>query len=274
MKKAKWWYGTRFAPEVIEQALALCDAQPIVAGAPGETLDIKRLTIQRGREYWEYDSSERYFRAYREGFDFAKIVRFYRSKDIMFAVDIDRNKTDVSVEALDEVLIDKLLGVFEAQATSSRIAVDRPPLTVFIGHGRNDQWRDLKDHLHEKHGYGVTAYEIGSRAGHAIRDILEDMLRDSSFAILVLTGEDQTRDGALRARQNVVHEIGVFQGRLGFGRVLLLCEKKVELFTNIAGLQYVLFKRGQIRSTFGDVLAALHDHISNETQKQRKSSPP
>ncbi len=84
--------------------------------------------------------------------------------------------------------------------------------------GRSGAWRDLKDHLHEEHGYRVEAYETGARAGHAVRDVVEDMLSANSFALLVMTGEDETASGEVRARQNVVHEAGLFQGRLGFNR--------------------------------------------------------
>lgn len=128
---------------------------------------------------------------------------------------------------------------------------------VFVGHGGDPQWRDLKDHLHEKHGYAVEAYEIGSREGHAVRDILEEMLEESSFALLVMTGEDETKDGKLRARQNVVHESGLFQGRLGFSRAIILLEEGTEEFSNIAGLQQIRFSKGKIKESFGDVLAVL-----------------
>ncbi len=131
------------------------------------------------------------------------------------------------------------------------------PPKVFIGHGRNQQWRDLKDHLHEKHGYAIVAYEIGSRAGHAVRDILEEMLDESSFALLVMTGEDRTRIGRFRARQNVVHEAGLFQGHLGFSRAIILREKGTEEFSNLAGLQEIRFPKGRIAETFGEVLAVL-----------------
>jgi len=40
------------------------------------------------------------------------------------------------------------------------------------------------------------------------------MLGKTSFAILVMTGEDKIEDGEMRARQNVVHELGLFQGKL------------------------------------------------------------
>jgi predicted nucleotide-binding protein len=83
------------------------------------------------------------------------------------------------------------------------------------------------------------------------------MLSKSSFAILVMTGEDYTSDGGLRARQNVVHEAGLFQGHLGFARAIVLLEKGVEEFSNIHGIDQIRFDKGRIKETFGDVVATI-----------------
>jgi predicted nucleotide-binding protein len=130
--------------------------------------------------------------------------------------------------------------------------------SVFIGHGRNEQWRDLKDHLHEMHGYNVEAYETGARAGHEIRDILEEMMEKVSFALLVMTGEDEGEGGKMRARQNVVHELGLFQGRLGFTKAIVLLEDGTEDFSNLNGVQQIRYNKGNIRETFGEVVASLN----------------
>jgi hypothetical protein len=86
---------------------------------------------------------------------------------------------------------------------------------------------------------------------------MEDMLEKSSFALLVMTAEDETSEGLMRARQNVVHEAGLFQGRLGFSRALMLLEKHLDLFSNVDGIQYLEYSKGNIKETFGDVLATL-----------------
>lgn len=119
------------------------------------------------------------------------------------------------------------------------------------------QWKELKDHLHEQHGYEVEAYETGARAGHEIRDVLEEMLGKVSFAVLVMTGEDGVECGMMRARQNVVHELGLFQGRLGFTKAIVLLEENTEEFSNLHGVHQIRYRKGNIRETFGDVIATL-----------------
>lgn len=136
-----------------------------------------------------------------------------------------------------------------------KVVVPKP--TVFIGHGRSLQWRELKDHLSDKHDYKIEAYETGARAGHTIRDVLDDMLSRSNFALLVLTAEDDMKDGGMRARQNVIHETGLFQGKLGFSRAIVLLEEGAEEFSNIFGIQQLRFSKDNIKEVFGDVLATL-----------------
>ena len=99
------------------------------------------------------------------------------------------------------------------------------------------------------------AYEVGARAGHGIRDILEDMLREST---LVMTGEDETIDDNVHPRLNVVHEAGLFQGSLGFSRAIVLLEEGTQEFSNIHGIDQIRFSIGNIRETFGDVVATIH----------------
>ncbi len=54
----------------------------------------------------------------------------------------------------------------------------------------------------------------------------------------------------MRARQNVIHEAGLFQGRLGFERVVILKQNNVEELSNLAGLQYIPFDGNQIETAF------------------------
>ena len=128
---------------------------------------------------------------------------------------------------------------------------------IFIGHGRSSLWKDLRDHLRDHHGHDVVAYETGARAGHTIRDILEEMSQATDLAFLLHTAEDELEEGQRQARPNVIHETGLFQGRLGFARAIVLLEDGCSEFSNLAGIQQIRFSKGNIREAFGDVLATI-----------------
>ena len=75
--------------------------------------------------------------------------------------------------------------------------------------------------------------------------------------MLVLTGEDETAEGGKRARQNVIHEAGLFQGVLGFQRAVMLVQKGAEEFSNVAGLQYIEFEKDKIENCFWELQRVL-----------------
>ncbi len=83
------------------------------------------------------------------------------------------------------------------------------------------------------------------------------MLDDASFAFLVMTGEDSATDGKLLARQNVFHELGLFQGRHGFGRAIVLLEEGCEEFSNIVGLTQIRFPKGNIMAKTEEIRRVL-----------------
>jgi|SRR5271155_4413554 len=89
------------------------------------------------------------------------------------------------------------------------------------------------------------------------------MLDAAAFASLIMTGEDEQADGKLHARLNVVHETGLFQGRLGFKKAIILLEEGCEEFSNIHGLGQIRFLRNNISSKFEEVRRVLeHERIS------------
>jgi len=133
---------------------------------------------------------------------------------------------------------------------------------IFIGHGRSSDWRDIKDHLRDQHNFEVIAYEIGVRAGLSIKEVLEKMLIESSFALLILTPEDEDAAGGFHARENVIHELGLFQGKLGFNRAIAVTSKKVKEFSNIEGINQIRYDNN-IKETFGEILATIKREFPN-----------
>jgi predicted nucleotide-binding protein len=133
----------------------------------------------------------------------------------------------------------------------------QPRRAVFIGHGRRPEWLKLKEFLKEQLGLGVEEYNAQAVAGIARQERLKHLLDSSGIAFLVLTAEDRHTDDNLHARENVIHEVGLFQGRLGFRRAIVLLEEGCSEFSNIEGLEQLRFPRGRIDAEFEHVRQVL-----------------
>lgn len=256
MEKNKTYYAVHFTPEVLADVFS--HLRKLNKDESKSPLKFHLLQVEHDDATWGHDSLEEFLADYRKYKGNALVTLAGGTLRLMLSCGPSRTRMEVQAPSREE--IESVFAILEAAEGQCRVPqVERPkaPPVVFIGHGRSPLWRDLKDHLHEKHGYQVIAYETGARAGHTIRDVLEDMVAKSSFALLVMTAEDEQADGNFRARQNVVHEAGLFQGRLGFARAILLLEEGVQEFTNVQGVQYLQFARGNIKEVFGDVLATL-----------------
>lgn len=267
MRKTKTYCAMEFPPSIVHSALGLwmerarCD----------EDSSTHLLSLERGNEEWRYDSLEQFFSA----FDGERPDRVYmdvETDDAGFCFHSMKSRvTSLSVTLETRAEINGAFQPFEdyvsahPDALSPEKKKEKP--TVFIGHGRSVLWRDLKDHLQDKHGYNIEAYETGARAGHSVRDVLQEMLDSSSFALLVITAEDETAQGSMRARQNVVHELGLFQGRLGFSKAVAIVEDGVEMSSNMESIQQIRFGAGNIRETFGEVVATLEDRTTDRSRR-------
>jgi hypothetical protein len=128
---------------------------------------------------------------------------------------------------------------------------------VFVGHGQSPQWRELKDFLQDRLGLKVDEFNRVPVAGTTTVARLSDMLNNAAFACLIMTAEDERSDGTKVARANVIHEVGLFQGRLGFERAIVLLEEGCEEFSNITGLSQLRYPAGRISAIFEDLRAVL-----------------
>lgn len=138
------------------------------------------------------------------------------------------------------------------KAVAARIGTN-----VFIGHGRSNAWRELKDFVQDRLGLPWDEFNRVPVAGVTNIARLSEMLEAAAIAFLVMTAEDEMADGDLQARMNVVHEAGLFQGRLGFTKAIVLLEEGCKEFGNIQGLGQIRFPQGNISAAFEEVRRVL-----------------
>lgn len=158
-------------------------------------------------------------------------------------------------ESAFQEMVKDLFGSSGRSDRGSRQTETQP--CVFIGHGRSRLWARVKTYLEDDLGLATVTYESESRTGDSIVPVLEKMLQQATFAVLLLTADDSGVSGAKRARQNVIHEAGLFQGRIGFKRAVLLVQEGIEEFSNVAGLQHIPFSGENVEQAFYELQRVL-----------------
>ncbi len=149
-----------------------------------------------------------------------------------------------------------LLGYMEIHDMVDKSSIKKVE-RIFIGHGRSLLWKDLKDFLQDRLKLSWDEFNREPAAGHATTERLQTMLDNSCFAFLVLTAEDEHKDESVHARENVIHEAGLFQGHLGFKKAIILIEEGCKEFSNIIGLGQIRFPKGNISAVFEEIRRVL-----------------
>ena len=137
---------------------------------------------------------------------------------------------------------------------------------IFIGHGHSNEWLKLEKFLKDRLNLEVDEFNRVPTAGVTITERLSAMLDHAKFAFLIMTGEDEMmspeekeKNPKYQPRMNVIHEAGLFQGRLGFDKAIILLEEGCEEFSNIHGLGQIRFEKGRLNATFEEIRQLLED---------------
>lgn len=138
---------------------------------------------------------------------------------------------------------------------------------VFIVHGHDEKAiYELKDYLQNTLGFPEPTV-LSSVAGknRTVIEAFEEEAEQASLVFVLITPDDMQKDGQLRARQNVVFELGYFLGRLGrrSGRTIILLRGDVELPSDIKGMLYIRFDHG-IRAAGESISRAVVAALDNE----------
>lgn len=144
----------------------------------------------------------------------------------------------------------------EAANVSSRKVIQLGS-KVFIGHGGlSKEYLQLGVWLTDR-GLDWDVFDRKPTAGLSTKERLTEMLDNAVFAFLIMSAEDDAADGKLTARANVVHEVGLFQGRLGWTKAIVLLEEGCEEFSNIVGIGQIRFPKGNVASAFDEIRQVL-----------------
>lgn len=147
----------------------------------------------------------------------------------------NRRRTDSMLKRVEEIM-----------------SLTQHPKRVFITHGYGLHWREVADFIEKECNPRLPILELASRAnlGRTVIEKLDGEAAHCSYAVIVMTGDDITEDGEARARENVIHELGFFQGRYGRSRVCLLHEEGVNIPSNLGGVAYCSFPKGKTSAAF------------------------
>lgn len=115
---------------------------------------------------------------------------------------------------------------------------------VFISYAQDEEAKKIVAKFVENLGLEPVIFDEQPGKGRTIIDKFEENPDKAGFAIVLLTPDDvgsskATGKRKLRARQNVILELGYFFRSLGSKRVCALYKEGVELLSDIPGLVYV-----------------------------------
>jgi predicted nucleotide-binding protein len=130
-------------------------------------------------------------------------------------------------------------------APAKAVAFRKHGNEIFLVHGQNEEFREKVARFLEKLDLSVTILHEKPNKGRTIIEKFSDY-SNVGFAVVLLTADDKGgpkdkpyEEQELRARQNVLLELGFFLGSLGRGKVCALCEDGVEIPSDYKGVAFV-----------------------------------
>jgi len=124
-------------------------------------------------------------------------------------------------------------------STIKRIGAKR----VFIIHGHDELLKkEVQLLLINAELDSVVLHEQPDK-GRNILDKLIEESQDACYVIALLSPDDSLANGQLRARQNVIFEIGYFLGKLGKQNIRLLVKDNIEIPSDLQGILYEPFDK-------------------------------
>lgn len=172
-------------------------------------------------------------------------------KEVMFGVNINepryklwklKRKVEIKINELESLKLRTDLIPIESEnnfslpKNSNEFLKDGP--AVFIIHGYNNEMKkSVQVFLSRCELKDVVLHEQPDKSRTIIEKLIEEGAT-ANYVIAVLSPDDLQSDGTLRARQNVILEIGYFIGKLGRDKVRLLIKESTSIPSDLQGILY------------------------------------
>jgi predicted nucleotide-binding protein len=125
----------------------------------------------------------------------------------------------------------------------------RKKFNVIIMHGRSREYLKIKKLLLKMEFNAVVLMEKFS-GGTIIEKVRNSVWDQAHCAVILMSPDDQTTEKELRARQNVVFELGYCLGafdsipdKYWYNAVVIVKEERVERFADIEGMEYLSYRK-------------------------------
>jgi hypothetical protein len=115
----------------------------------GGSFFVPTFNVDKGNTQWNFDNEDEFYSEYRAADTTGAALRVEGVGVVLRLHYLDSiSGTTVEVKLPQRGQIEAVFEVLEAVRVDCFIPPPQPHLRIFIGHGRNALWRDLKDHLH------------------------------------------------------------------------------------------------------------------------------
>jgi hypothetical protein len=153
-----------------------------------------------------------------------------------------KERVEVKINELESLLAKVNLIHSEVETTRTAMAVQEAAITsndtVFIIHGHDDAMKKaVQLFLTRANLKDIVLHEQPDKNRTVIEKLIEEG-NSAAYVIALLSPDDTQEDGTVRARQNVVLEIGYFIGRLGREKVRLLRKGEVVIPSDLQGILF------------------------------------
>ena len=139
---------------------------------------------------------------------------------------------------------------------------------VAIMHGHSNDYKAVKE-LIVNEGYTPMILMEDFHGDIILKKLRKSVWKKAHCAVIVMSPDDEMKDAEMRARQNVVFELGYCMGAFDsipsdywYSAVIILKEESVKTFADIEGIEYIGYKNKigkQVLDRLGKALAVTRE---------------